>query len=1191
MKKIFASLSFFVGFVTAQINGHPVTDGPDAFGYIYGTSQGGFSYSWEELRSNVGAVLISNYGDDSVFAEMTNISLSFSFPYYGSFFSNVNLSINGFLTVGTNISSLGTTQISSNYSTSAPNGYIAPLSVDLNTTTTFTGTNDHPYGDKHGRMWWQLFGTAPNRYFIAEWDHVDRHSASDTMFTFQAVLYEDGTIEFRYKDVGIGSSSYTWGTAGTIAIESPDGATGLTYSYNSLSLTNDFAIRFFSGTPVTINFDKYDSAASGSMSSITFPAGYNFAIPLNSFSHSTGSFEGWSLTPGGLKQYSEGGHFLMPSNSITLYACWGDKNYLVNGDWETGTTNGWTIPLGSGTGSDYALLDGYGRDSSWGVISSYNDTVKKQKVDLNLHSLAGSNVAGVNTRFLFRESVAAYYGNTALDYATLTIRIYDSSDSLLASASTGVKTINTNQGWTELETAWTNTAGYANIRYIEVESTGNDGESWAGHYGTRFDEARLHIYNNVQVVAPVSVTLSFNKGSLSAFGTMSSLSLNSGSNLTIPQVQYTLAGKSFEGWSLSSGGPKQYSAGGQIIVPTNDFILYACWGERNYLANGDWESSSTNGWRFGSLAAGKNYSLVHGLGRDGSWGVVSASNDSLKMQRIDLSIYSLATSNVAGSNARFTFRETVAALPTGPSGGQLYDKARLSIRIMDEANQVVASNTTGMITIYSNQGWMELSVAWTNKAGIANIRYVEVESVGNDGENLSGNYGTCFDEARLYIASDLLSFKPPVTFYSLAGQAWNLVGLSWYSNKIETALTNFYTYGKSGAVWAWIWDNQSEDYSRLNQINGTEAFWIWPEKEVSYSFAKTDLTNIKPKPVQYELAAGWNLVTAIGPYVLQPRAVSEPGGVLTTNLSGMIEPIFWGWSAAETSYEPLSNFEPWRGVFVYAKRQSTLYTVPLADSTKVKTSLASSLILSKRVSQCATGWKGALALVTPSGSDRYCNIGAWDGAGDFPGADSFDLRKAPPAPGKSVRLTVSEGFAADIRKPITETASWQIELKAPEANSARFQWNLIEAVQRGLSVAIVDETGALLSVQAAGEVVLYSDSDRELNSYVTVRVGTAAFASLLRGGVVPAGDHANRLFTVNEAAAFEYLAPSKGSFELSMVSMDGMHLGEPVQQEADAGSMLRFQVALPDSAGPAMVLIKDPSTGETLATRLIVLYP
>jgi hypothetical protein len=117
-------------------------------------------------------------GDDNG----VQVPIGFVFNYFGSAKTHVAICSNGYLTfapTGWNVhADVGLPD------SALPNDMIAVLWDDLNC----TGKLVH----------YQTFGSAPQRYFVAQWKDVPQYNGTDSN-TFQVVLYEaDGCIELRY---------------------------------------------------------------------------------------------------------------------------------------------------------------------------------------------------------------------------------------------------------------------------------------------------------------------------------------------------------------------------------------------------------------------------------------------------------------------------------------------------------------------------------------------------------------------------------------------------------------------------------------------------------------------------------------------------------------------------------------------------------------------------------------------------------------------------------------------------------------------------------------------------------------------------------------------------------------------------------------------------------------------------------
>ncbi|TFH39934.1 MAG: DUF11 domain-containing protein, partial [ANME-2 cluster archaeon] len=216
----------------------------DEFGYKFKDSntQNGPTYDWIEI-SGTGKEVLPDDDDGWV----GNIDLGFFFNYYGTDYSQLAISNNGLIFSG------GTTWEYVNEpikQSPSVDGFIAPFWDDI---VTYNPT---------GAIYYQTFGTAPNRMFVVEWYDNNHYCDSDSGVTFEAMLYEgSNNIKFQYKDVDFGNvywavdgdnPPYNNGGSATVGIECPSGDDGLQYSFNEPVIDPGLAILFkfpqFAGT-------------------------------------------------------------------------------------------------------------------------------------------------------------------------------------------------------------------------------------------------------------------------------------------------------------------------------------------------------------------------------------------------------------------------------------------------------------------------------------------------------------------------------------------------------------------------------------------------------------------------------------------------------------------------------------------------------------------------------------------------------------------------------------------------------------------------------------------------------------------------------------------------------------------------------------------------------------------------------
>jgi hypothetical protein len=219
--------------------------------------------------------------DDS----QTNVTLPFAFTYYGTTFTNAQISSNGYLRLGNGAATAFTN--ASIPSAGDPDGIIAPWWDDL----------DPALG---GTIWSQTVGSAPNRQFVVTWDGIYLYLGGTSGLSFQVVLDEaTRAITFQYADVTGGVSTGDAGASATVGVESVEGMYGTQFSLNQAVLSNGLAIRC---TDVTV---PIPSITTTSLPAGTVGVSYSQTLAATSgtapmlWSISSGSLPaGLSLDPG-----------------------------------------------------------------------------------------------------------------------------------------------------------------------------------------------------------------------------------------------------------------------------------------------------------------------------------------------------------------------------------------------------------------------------------------------------------------------------------------------------------------------------------------------------------------------------------------------------------------------------------------------------------------------------------------------------------------------------------------------------------------------------------------------------------------------------------------------------------------------------------------------------------------------------
>ncbi len=195
--------------------------GPDGFGYrwIDSDEPGGPQFEWVEI-SELGTKL-NLYGDDSKV-----LDLPFTFPFYGDEKNTVRVSSEGYLTFGTKGSVYMNTEIPD---PKEPNDLLAVYWDDLTP----------PQAPPDGGVFY--YHDEANDRFIVEWKKLPRYRLQGS-YTFEAILYPDGTIVYQYLDMQFGGN---YASKGTIGIENAEGTDGLQVLYNTAGYVHDgLAIKF-----------------------------------------------------------------------------------------------------------------------------------------------------------------------------------------------------------------------------------------------------------------------------------------------------------------------------------------------------------------------------------------------------------------------------------------------------------------------------------------------------------------------------------------------------------------------------------------------------------------------------------------------------------------------------------------------------------------------------------------------------------------------------------------------------------------------------------------------------------------------------------------------------------------------------------------------------------------------------------
>ena len=200
--------------------------GPDAFGYTYkdSTEPDGPAYQWADIS---GTGMATYLGDDDFDGPF---GIGFTFNFYGANWTQFYVSSNGLLSFGSG--STDPFNACPLPDTNTPDDIIALMWADLDPGT----TSDAAY--------YRTFSSCPygtGACLVVQYENYHLFpGGGDIAGTFEAILFENGSILIQFEDAGAEEGRYS-----TTGIENSDGTIGLTYRCGAAaSLSDDLAICF-----------------------------------------------------------------------------------------------------------------------------------------------------------------------------------------------------------------------------------------------------------------------------------------------------------------------------------------------------------------------------------------------------------------------------------------------------------------------------------------------------------------------------------------------------------------------------------------------------------------------------------------------------------------------------------------------------------------------------------------------------------------------------------------------------------------------------------------------------------------------------------------------------------------------------------------------------------------------------------
>ncbi|MEA3309410.1 MAG: hypothetical protein U9Q70_07855, partial [Chloroflexota bacterium] len=198
------------------------TGGPDDFGYTWDDSA---ASNWIDASGG------TETGINSSTDHVGPIEVGFSFKYYENIYSQLYISRFGFVTFNDNSIYNSQSRIPS---PEKPDDVIAPHWV--------------PAYNVNGYVRYLKGGTAPNRWFIVEWNRLESDCCGDDAaeeYTFEVILHENGDVVFQYGTMTVDGG---W-LCQASGIEDSTGLDGLSITDFCAQIAPNHAVRVYRPAP------------------------------------------------------------------------------------------------------------------------------------------------------------------------------------------------------------------------------------------------------------------------------------------------------------------------------------------------------------------------------------------------------------------------------------------------------------------------------------------------------------------------------------------------------------------------------------------------------------------------------------------------------------------------------------------------------------------------------------------------------------------------------------------------------------------------------------------------------------------------------------------------------------------------------------------------------------------------------
>ena len=335
----------------------PATGGTPArtsYNVLSNTDAGGPAAAFTEIsQSGTRLGSLDNVDDECA----GPVSLPFNMPFFGQTFDKIYVDSNGLISFVNGTSDFSNTAIPTTDITS----FIAPLWDDLESACrTDDGVFVQSFAD-HVVVEW------------LNWDHFSCSNPGVARYTFEAILFADGTVQFQYQTIDDTGTP----TSPTIGLNNQDGTFGATYGgqvFTAGQVTHNRALQFSptgvssSPTPTpTSTLTPTPTATSTPTATATVgtpPANDNFAnaAPLAIPATTSGSTRLATVEPGEPLHAGDANCFIIPShvyeNSVWFHITPTQSGILTISTANPGTNLDSVLALYTGTVlTDLSLVD------------------------------------------------------------------------------------------------------------------------------------------------------------------------------------------------------------------------------------------------------------------------------------------------------------------------------------------------------------------------------------------------------------------------------------------------------------------------------------------------------------------------------------------------------------------------------------------------------------------------------------------------------------------------------------------------------------------------------------------------------------------------------------------------------------------------------------------------------------------